>query len=165
MLGVGLGATSGVGPSLAPGLAIFGGLDIGRQSVRIGVAGARSSAISTDLGTARFTRLALYVDGCPISARSGAFELAPCVRFDGGFLRGSGESLENAESSTLPWLAISAGGRLRVDMTTALFVEGEARAAVPLLRHRFFVRPSDTVYRVPVVTAEAFVSVGHRFSK
>jgi len=165
LLGLGLGAVSGVGPGLAPGLAIFGGLDLGGRTIRFGIGGARSGAVATNLGSARFTRLGLYVDGCPISLRRAAFELSPCARLDGGVLNGSGESLENAEATALPWLAVSAGGRLVVDVMPAFFLEGEARAGVPLLRHTFFVRPNDRVFRVPLVSAEAFVSVGHRFSK
>ena len=165
LFGLALGATGGVGPGLAPALAIFGGLDLGGRTIRLGIGGARSGAVATDLGSARFTRVGLYVDGCPISLRRGALELSPCVRLDGGVLRGSGESLENAEATALPWLAASAGGRLLADVTPAFFLEAEARAVAPLLRHTFFVRPNDRVYRMPLVTAEAFISVGHRFSK
>ena len=165
LVGLGLGATSGVGPGLTPGVAIFGGLDLGGPAIRFGLNGARSGTVATDLGSARFTRVTLHVDGCPVTLHRGAFRVSPCARFDGGVLRGSGESLENAESTALPWLAVSAGARLQLDLTDAVFFEGEARASAPLLRHTFFVRPNDTVYRVPLVTAEAFLSIGHRFSK
>ncbi len=165
VLGLGFGGASGVGPGLAPEVGIFGGLDIDGGAYRLGVNAARSSELSTIHGTARFERWTLDLDACPIAARSGSFRMAPCGRFDAGILRGVGESVENGESSALLWLSIGAGGRVGLDLTRTFFVEGEARAVVPLLRHGFFVRPNDVIHRVPVLAVEAFVLVGHRFSK
>jgi len=165
VIGIGLGGASGVGPGLAPGLALFGGIDVGTRSFRIGVNAARSPESSTSHGTARFERWTVHLDACPVSLREGRLYLAPCIRFDAGALRGSGESLENAASKALVWLSLGAGGRIAFDLTRTIFVEGEARAVAPLLRHVFFVRPNDDIHHVPAVAAEAFVSVGYRFSK
>lgn len=163
--GAGVGAASAVGPGVSPAIAIFGGLEIAGGSLRAGGSAARSAMITTDQGTASFERWALHVDGCPLSVRAGALHAAPCARLDAGVLRGSGESLENAESKALLWLSASAGGRLGLDLGATWFLEGEARVVVPLLRHAFFVRPRDFVHRVPSLAAEAMISMGYRFSK
>lgn len=165
LFGLGFGGTSAVGSGLSPELAIFGGVDVDGRSLRAGVSGARGAVLSSSIGTSRVERLALYVDGCPVSVRTGLLRLSPCARLDAGFLHGSGESLENAESRTLLWFALSAGGRASFDVTDALFVETDARAAFPLVRHVFFVRPDDVVYRVPTAAVELSVSLGYRFSK
>ncbi|OJY16705.1 MAG: hypothetical protein BGO98_10925 [Myxococcales bacterium 68-20] len=165
LFGLGFGGTSALGTGLSPELAIFGGVDVDGRSLRAGVTGARGAVHTSSIGTSRVERLALFVDGCPVSARAGLFRLSPCARFDVGFLHGSGDSLENAESRSLLWLALSAGGRAGFNVTDALFVETDARAAIPLVRHEFFVRPNDVVYRVPTVAVELSVALGYRFSK
>jgi hypothetical protein len=165
IFGLAFGATNGVGPGVSPELSVFGGLEHDGHSFRLGLSAARSASLATALGTARIERLVLGAEGCPLSVRASVLRVSPCGRIEGGFLRGAGESLENAESSSLPWLAVGVGGRLSLDVTQTLFVEADARAAVPLLRHGFFVRPDDVVYRVPSVTAEVFVAMGYRFSK
>lgn len=165
LLGLAFGGTSALAAGLSPELALFGGVDFDGRSLRAGVSGARGAEVSSASGTSRVERLSLHADGCPVSARTGVLRVSPCARLDVGVLRGAGQALENAESRSLLWLAISGGGRAGVDVTDALFVEADARAAVPLLRHTFFVRPSDVVYRVPVATVELSLSVGYRFPK
>ncbi len=165
LFGLGGGGTSAIGGGLSPELAIFGGVDIDGRSLRAGVSGARTAVLSSSIGTSRLERLTLHVDGCPVSVRAGFFRISPCARLDAGILHGSGDSLENAESRSLVWAALSGGGRAGFDVTDALFVETDARAAFPLVRHEFFVRPNDVVYRVPTVAVELSVSLGYRFPK
>lgn len=163
-VGAGLGATGAVGPTVAPELFVFGGLDIDGRSVRLALDVARSSDMSTPVGTARFERWSVRADGCPLSVRFGV-RLSPCVRFDGGVLRGVGESITNAESSSFAWLAVGVGAKVELDLGRTLFLAGDIQAGFPLLRHGFFVRPNDIVFEVPAVFGEAALSLGYRFSK
>lgn len=162
--GAGLGATGAVGPTVAPELFVFGGLDVDGRSARLALDVARSSDMSTPVGTARFERWSVRADGCPLSVRFGV-RLSPCVRLDGGVLRGFGESIANAESSSFAWLAVGVGAKAELDLGTALFLSGDIQAGFPLLRHGFFVRPNDVVFEVPAVFGEAGLSLGVRFPK
>src|SRR5262249_44756944 len=96
VLGVGLGASGVVGRRLASELSVFGGVESAKGSLRGGVGAARSETLSTPLGTARLERWALRVEGCPITVRPADLRMSPCVRLDGGVLRGIGESIQNA---------------------------------------------------------------------
>jgi hypothetical protein len=163
-LGAGLGWTSALGVGVSPELAVFGGIDVSGRSLRLGASFARSSMRSTPLGTARFERWALHLEGCPVTAMPVArVRVAPCARATGGALRGSGETIENAESSSLLWLSAGVRGRLLLELGRSLFAETELGVDVPLFRHGFYVRPNDVVQRVPVLVAEGALSLGCRF--
>ncbi|AKV02362.1 hypothetical protein AKJ09_09025 [Labilithrix luteola] len=164
VLGAGLGATGAVGPTVAPEVFVFGGFELDGRSLRLALDVARSSDMDTVAGTARFERWSARVDGCPLSVRFGV-RLSPCVGFEGGLLRGMGQSISNAEASSLVWLSLGVGGRADLDLTRSLFVAADVQLGFPLLRHGFFVRPSDVVYEVPAVFGQAALSLGYRFSE
>jgi hypothetical protein len=166
LLGGGIGATSVLGVGVSPELRLFGGIDHGRGwSLRVGGSVVRSAERSTAVGSSRFERWAIQLEGCPATARHASLFISPCGRLTVGALRGMGESVENAESTSLLWLSVATGGRLGIDLGRRVFVEAEAQVVLPLLRHGFYVRPNEVVQRVPVLGVDGSIALGYRFSK
>lgn len=163
--GVALGVTTAAAPEASPLVEVFGGIGWRGASVRLVAAASRSFEITTPGGTARFERWTGRVVGCALTIELAALHLTPCLATEAGALIGSGLSMVNASSSALAWAAAAAGGRLEWDLSRHLFVEADARAILPLLRHRYVARPEVTAFAVPALAFEGSLGVGYRFSK
>jgi hypothetical protein len=155
--GVRLGArallATGVGPKVAGGAAL--GIVFEARRARLGLAlqGWRTGRLETRGVRARFERLSLRVDGCPIMlAFSEWMTVEPCPFVELGVV--AGEAFEDPPAvvrgnrGSAPWYAAGGLGRL-VGRFGRFVVELEGAAGAPLRRERFYVERGDEIHRVP----------------
>jgi hypothetical protein len=175
-LGVsGEGTASGLG-SVAVGLAAY--LEVIRDvpegfapALRLGVetlSGSGGAAVEQGgqvYGAANLSRRVLRADACPlrwVAARpwsASTFELWGCARFDAGLVSVVDPHLPASANSQRPWVAAGATAHMRW-VSRRLFFYLEGGGMFPLVRERFVVRPSWTVYEIPVATGEGGLGVG-----
>lgn len=165
VVGSALGGTSALGPGVAPEVSVFGGIERLGRSARLYGGFGQSDTLVGETGSAQLARYAVGLEVAPLAFSLGRLRATPLARFDAGVLQGTGRDVESPESHALPWLAVSAGGRLSYELTSAASVGVDARASAPLLHHAFFFRPNDLVYATPALVAEASISLAYRFSK
>jgi hypothetical protein len=106
-----------------------------------------------------------HIDGCPWGFQfTRALSLAPCLGFDGGVVTVSGvEDTPNPDSVTRPWLSIGALARGSLSPLRWLALEPELGVGFPLVRDRYYLRPSTTVHDVPFIEFEGGVAIGAVF--
>lgn len=165
---VGAGVVAGVGalPGLAFAPEIAAGWSNGRW--RIDLAGAyfpptralvdatRGGEFRLVTGSARACRTWAWANG--------AFELGPCIAFEGGVMTGQGVGIRLPGAVDAPWLATRAGawGALRLAETFAWLVLA-LEAEVPLTRDRFAVDGLGTVHHPSALTGRASFGAEARF--
>jgi hypothetical protein len=132
--------------------------------VRLGVS-RLAATVPAHVGSARFAWTLGRLEGCPVRAVVGSFEVLPCVRFDGGDLQavGLGVDLPRPAASRL-WLSLGALCRLRWTPLPPILLEVDAGVSAPLVRDRFyFDTPPTSIYDVPALAAVAGGAAGGRF--
>jgi hypothetical protein len=167
-VGAHAGAIDGVAPDVLLLIPVF--VEAARESDSVFAPAARLRVERTGSGTvasgdahAQFTWTAAALDLCPLKLGAGRFDARPCVRFEGGTLEAAGVDVQPSRSGARPWLSTGAAARARVFVVGPLFLEAEASLALALVRDRFFVEPSQTVFRAPLVGWSATGGVGVQF--
>jgi hypothetical protein len=152
----------GTAPALAPGVAVFvdvrrSGVTPWQPSLRLGYAWARSDAGIAGGGRAGFDLQVGSVDVCPARITFFRFAVTPCLGIDIGALQATSTGVDGARTDRRLWLAPSASGRLEFAVVRHfdLFLQGAI--AVPLVRERFYLEPSTTIFEVPAVAARGTI--------
>lgn len=157
------GPASGLGPLLAPELAVFAELAWGVRTARLNIATSLGGSIPAGDAHGLLRRAALRVDGCPLAWDLGVITPSLCAVVEGGLLVASGRGGASPESTVRPWAAAGVLARARLDVSDRFFFEIETRAAFPFWRDQFFFRPSTDIYTVPVATFATELGTGVRF--
>jgi len=162
----GFGAQTSVRSAVAPE-ALFAFGAYATIEARTGVPSARLSVqhaaqtVRITGGGGKIAWTDAHLDACPWGLRLvDAAALVPCVGVDGGVLRVSGVSTPNPDTFTHPWIALGTLLRLRMRSLNWLAVDAELGVGFPLVRNRYFLRPSTTVHDVPFVDVHAGLSLG-----
>ena len=144
--GAGFARYDGMTPSALYGVPLSLAASHGRAELRVAF-----DATTSDAGAmATFHWLAGRIEACPYVPRIGRFELAPCAGLQAGAVTSRGTAVGQASSDTRPWLAPELAGHVALRIGRVA-VEVEATAAAPIVRDRYYIAPSTTVYQVPRV--------------
>ena len=156
--GVGEGGRDG-GPGSSPAMPSEA-RRIGGPHVQIRIAFTRTerSDVVSAAGTTDFRWTAGKLDGCLAFRLVGPVAIAPCVGVEGGVLTGRGTQVAMPSTEVRPWVAPDLAVRVRVH-AGRFAVELEGVVAAPLVRDRFLIAPSTTIYQVPAVATGAALSV------
>jgi len=158
--GAQVGAGSMLGPDMAPVVLPFvgvgferpprGGVDLAAR-VRLGfVRGAQS--ITTSAGDASFRVMAAQLDVCPIRfGLATGLALRACSTGQLGAVQASGARVADAQTDVRAWLLVGVLGRVEWEVIHHLLLEAQGGVVVAATRHRYFVDPDTTLYRMPIV--------------
>jgi hypothetical protein len=156
--GAGVALYTGMTPSARLGVPLY--LDARRGHLELRA--TFDTTTSDDLQTASFRWTEGRVEGCPYAWTLGRIDLAPCAGVQIGALTGTGMMLTQASSTTRPWLAPEAAGRIGVRLGR-FELEAEGTAALPLVRDLYYIGPMTTVHQVPVLTYGVATSIAIAF--
>jgi len=166
-VGAGGNAAFGIAPVVAPTGDAFVELrwttrGLWSPSLRAGFEyAAASDARESDVaGGIRLTRSLATVDACPIAWSVGPVRLTPCVHLEGGAVSAEGLGVTPTHSSVRPWLAGGADGRVRYSLGRRFFLELGGGLDLPFVRDQFYVEPSTTVFKAPVVSGFLGAALG-----
>ena len=157
--GAGIGRYTGLSPDAVFGVPVF--VTAGRGphvQIRIAFARTERSDVVSAAGTTDFRWTAGKLDGCLAFRLVGPVAIAPCVGVEGGVLTGRGTQVAMPSTEVRPWVAPDLAVRVRVH-AGRFAVELEGVVAAPLVRDRFLIAPSTTIYQVPAVATGAALSV------
>ena len=145
--GAALGASVGVAAWLEPPQP-----SLWQPGIRLEVLGTLPATVHAAQGDAVLRLLAARLHVCPLRFPIGAtLRLFPCVTGDLGSLsaRGSGASLDQRATKTMPWRAL--GGTLRAELAWGHLVSLESWLSLRGLTRvdRFVFSPDFTAYQVP----------------
>ena len=133
------------------------------QELRFTVAGSTSSEATAQAATARFSSVRLDLSLTPIRFASRWVRVAPVVAATLLAVNVSATTGVSDPQSLSRWVPFAAlGARGTLDLGPA-FVELEARASVPLVRERYYIDPTVTVFESSVVAFDGSLGVGVRF--
>ncbi len=141
-------------PGVSAGLSFGGGLRVGRIDVTLeGLwASRRSVAVPTLPGaSADFALLAARLRGC-VALTGGLVEVAPCLGFELGSLRGESRGVSAPASGSTLWAAPLAGLEVRATVHPLLALTARLDLAVPLRRPGFSVAGVGTVAEAGLVS-------------
>jgi hypothetical protein len=167
VLGLTLTGRSGIAPQLAWAPRPFVGLNFRSRGgytwgLSLSASQARGSA-TVDLGQADFTwslgRLELF----PVRASFGNWRLEPALFIEAGQLRARGVAVAPAAEVRRPALLAGALGRVSLLAFELLELEVEGGPIAPIVRDRFYLFESTTVFRVPPITGYIGAGVGVEF--
>lgn len=162
--GIALGATGGVGPAIAPRAGVLFDVELAPGESASGVAlqlapslraAADVAATSSDLasGAQHYLWIGGTLGACPARLALGArVRLAPCAAVQAGAHAGRTTQVANRTSSVDPWVAPLAGLRLEWALSASVSLELQGDVVFPLLRTRFFLAPSTTIFEIPGIT-------------
>jgi hypothetical protein len=108
------------------------------------------------------------LDACPLRAVAARpwspspIEAWACARLDAGVLDAIDTHLPNGTDMQRPWMAAGSLVHVRWVMRR-FFVDLEGGVMFPLLRERFYVEPSTSIYQVPAVTGAGGLALGVYF--
>jgi hypothetical protein len=159
-LSAGMGAATGVGPRVAPGLLVLFRAALAgnpEHSVLLSAMGYDTFRSSLDVADVRFRVLKARLEVCPAEPRFGGRWLASaCAGFEVGSQAArsypDGIRVEAPRSVTRRWTAATFAARLGLSVNALRFALGP-ELGVPLERNGYaLTRPDRLVYRVPGVT-------------
>jgi hypothetical protein len=159
-LSAGMGAATGVGPRVAPGLLVLFRAALAgnpEHSVVLSAMGYDTFRSSLEVADVRFRVLKARLEVCPAEPRFGGRWLASaCAGFELGSQAArsypDGIRVETPRSATRLWTAATFAARLGLSVNALRFVLGP-ELGVPLERNGYaLTRPDRPVYRVPSVT-------------
>jgi hypothetical protein len=122
----------------------------------------RGSA-TVDVGRADFTWSLGRLEAFPVRASFGNWRFEPALFFEAGQLRARGVAVAPVAEVRRPAFAAGALGRLSFLAFELLALEVEGGPLVPLVRDRFYLFESTTVFRIPAVTGYLGAGVGVEF--
>lgn len=157
--GAGVAMYTGMTPSARFGVPLYVDARHGHLELRA----TFDTTTSDDLGTASFRWTEGRIEGCPYAWAIGRVDLAPCAGVQIGALSGTGTMVQQASSTTRPWLAPELAGRVGVRLGR-FELEAEGTAGLPVVRDHYYFGPMTTVHDVSRVTfsVASSVSVGFR---
>lgn len=141
-------------PGVSAGLSFGGGLRVGRVDLTLeGLwASRRSVAVPALPGaSADFSLLAARLRGC-VALTDGLVEVAPCLGFELGSLRGESRGVSAPSSGSTLWAAPLAGLEVRATVHPLLALTARLDLAVPLRRPGFSVVGVGTVAEAGLVS-------------
>jgi hypothetical protein len=159
-LSAGMGAATGVGPRVAPGLLVLLRAALAgnpEHSVVLSAMGYDTFRSSLDMADVRFRVLKARLELCPAEPRfSGKWLVSACAGFELGSQAAQsyadGVRVETPRSVTRRWTAATFAARLGLSVNALLLMLGP-ELGVPIQRHGYaLTRPDRRVYRVPSVT-------------
>ena len=156
--GAGVARYAGVTPSARIGVPIYIATAHGHQALRA----TFDLTTTDDVPMASFQWLAGRIEACPYVWRFGRFAAAPCAGVQLGALRGKGTVAFEAMSQTRPWVAPEAVGRIGIRLS-GIDLELEGAIAAPLVRDRYYIAPSTTIYQVPAIAYGVGTTLGIEF--
>ena len=166
-LGVTLTGRSGVAPHLAWAPRPFVGMSFrSRGGYTWGIALSATQVLGSaavDVGRADFTWSLGRLEVFPVRATFGHWRLEPALFVEAGQLRARGVAVAPATEVHRPALLAGVLGRLSFLAFDLLQLEVEGGPIAPLLRDRFYLFESTTVFRVPAVTGYIGAGVGVEF--
>ncbi|MEP7123380.1 MAG: hypothetical protein ABJE95_20810 [Byssovorax sp.] len=170
ILGGGASITFAVAPRALAGGGVFVERAVdpaARASLRFAVEIAATGSFDVGPGGVSFLQAIGRLDGCAFGVRPVArLLLAPCVRAEGGALRGAGllrGALIHAEAVTVPWLGLGIAPLASVDLARFV-VELQGGPTFPLVRRSFrFDTPDYVIHDVPPVVWSLSLGAGVRF--
>jgi hypothetical protein len=122
-------------------------------SIRAELLVTTESGTAIDGGDATFQLVAGRLTFCPVrSWPEGDLGVAACLLGEAGALQGSGGSVVNAETSTMPWLAGGLGLRGEWLVSQALSLETFANGKLLHQHDRFVLRPDLLIFDVPRIS-------------
>jgi len=156
--GAGVARYAGVTPSARIGVPIYLATGHGHQALRA----TFDLTTTDDAPMASFQWLAGRIEACPYVWRFGRLAAAPCAGLQLGALRGKGTVAFEAMSETRPWVAPEAVGRIGIRLS-GFELELEGAIAAPLVRDRYYIAPSTTIYQVPAIAYGVATTLGIEF--
>ncbi|MBS2018334.1 MAG: hypothetical protein JST00_36030 [Deltaproteobacteria bacterium] len=150
-------------------LRLFGELDFGGGLVApaLRIAAGRSLPVDrvAPIGRAALTWTdgALEVSPLRFALARSVLTLRPCAAVAAGILEAEGAGVATPRAETRAWVAASVHGRLAWTPISALVLELEGGAHLPLLREKFFFDPNVPIYQAPAIAGFGRFSAGVRF--
>jgi hypothetical protein len=145
-------------PAAMLGGSVFGELGFGttsprQPSARLSFGVATTGSIALGSAAARFTLLAVRLEGCPLAPRLDRISLYPCLHLEAGQMAADGEArgdLVEPYASRAPWLGTGLDVRVRARIVSYLYAELEGGATLPLLKRSYvFENPREVVHTTP----------------
>ncbi len=131
---------------------------VSRSTTASGIRSFGTTALTNGTG-ADFTWTAGSVDLC-IVLRSGRLRFNGCERTTVGAIDAQGLGVVPTRSATRPWVDLGLALSLRVRVVGPVFVEAAGQIGLALVQDRFFLQPNQTVFQVPVFTAQVGGGLG-----
>jgi hypothetical protein len=167
LLGLTLTGRSGIAQQLAWAPRPFVGLSFrSRGGYTWGLALSATQVrgrAAVDAGRADFTWSLGRLEVFPVRAAFGNWRLEPAVFVEAGQLRARGVAVSPAAEVRRPALLAGALGRLSLLAFGLLEVHLEGGPLLPIVRDRFYLFESTTVFRIPAVTGVVGAGVGLEF--
>lgn len=169
---LGFGAAFGVeqsfAPKLAPAVAAIAELRHDQHALRAELHYADTGPVRIDSGSAELALYSLRLAACPVRlAPSSGLALVPCAGLEGGLVHAAGKQSERIrvpKSTTEPWLAAHAIGRVELSPDPGLAFGIEGALGFPFTRHEFVLeKPEVVVHEVPAVSWGASAGLVARF--
>jgi len=167
VLGLTLTGRSGIAPQLAWAPRPFVGISFRSRTgytwgLSLSATQARGSA-TVDVGQADFTWNLGRLEIFPVRASFGNWRLEPALFIEAGQLRARGVAVTPAAAVRRPALLAGALGRVSLLAFQLLELEVEGGPIAPIVRDRFYLFESTTVFRVPAITGYLGAGVGVEF--
>jgi hypothetical protein len=131
-------------------------------SARVAVV-ASESQLGSSQGSAGLVFLGGRIEACPLRWGTGRVALRPCLGFEIGNVWAKSHTSTNPQDATQVWPSGEGLLRLRWVLFRGFFLESSLGAGLSFLRPRYFFRPNQTLYAVPVITGRGAVGAGYRF--
>ena len=162
--GVEVGAMSGLGPRLSPGVGLWIQRNLGPLHLRLGAGYWPHGTAEAGPFRARFTASLVDLVGCLARPLGRELEGAACGGLHAGVLEAQGQQIDEPRAEQRPWLAPRVGGRLRWSPETGGLVELNMGVTAPIFRDSFlFENPSVQIHRPPAVGFWGSVGGGFTF--
>ena len=146
-------------PGPAPGVAVSGGVRLGRVS--LGAYGALLGSQLHEVAPAQNVQFALWfagVRGC-YALLERAFELDACASFEAGRFDALGIGLQPARNSHDPWLAAGGGIAARWPLAGSVGIELRAEPVLPLMRKEYTVNGNESVHTPAVLSSRLYLGL------
>ena len=164
-LGTHVELVSGVSPNVLVSIPVYAEVSHVTEkgfapSARVRVDRAGSGIVHAGAGDAHFTWTAGSLEACPVAWPLATVRLTACVRAEAGILEATGLNVQPSRDQARPWLALGPVARGRWVFLGPFHLELEGALFAPVIRDRFFLQPSTTVFQAPIVGFSASLGVG-----
>jgi hypothetical protein len=157
---------TGVVPGGGASLRLFAGIGWGDggPSFRLSAARTSPSIVPTAEGRGEISWWAARVELSPVAwIASRSLVVVPSAGIEAGALHAEGLDVDVTRATTRPWVSVEVGLRLEVPVYGAFRLECQGVALTPLVRDRFWIGRSTTVFRSPAVGAFGAIGVAVQF--
>jgi hypothetical protein len=152
--GAGVEIETGIAPGALGALPVFVAATHGAAGLqlRLGATITEQDTVTMAVGTSSFRWTVGWLEACPLAAKVWRLVGRACAGAEAGALQGRGEHVGSPSDLEQPWLAPRASLAIALGIGPVNLALG-ARAATPVLRDRFYLAPSTTIYETPWITA------------